>query len=188
MLSSLARLSHPLTARLLRRLRIPTLACQRTWVQTERGSRFCGRQLHSKTCLLDPPRPYPRWSCFAKSCSLPRWMELWPICARLRALSQTILYWCASHIPLRHTSPRHTAGASLTQWLCCQSQPGVGVVSIEMSATHFTALHVTTGEVAHSNTDNLDQIMEDADPIRYSGADNRSARPFHEPQLLSSTR
>jgi hypothetical protein len=73
------------------------------------------------------------------------------------------------------TCARRAVASSLTYWLCCQSQPGVGVVSIEMSATHFTALHVTTGEVAHSNTENLDQIMEDADPIRYSGADNRSA-------------
>ena len=68
----------------------------------------------------------------------------------------------------------------LTDWSCCQSQPGVGVVSIEMSATHFTALHVTTGEVVHSNTDNLDQIMEDSDPIHYSGADNRSAHLHYE--------
>jgi hypothetical protein len=56
------------------------------------------------------------------------------------------------------------------------SQPGAGLVSIEMSATHFTALHVDAGEVAHSNTMSLDQMMEDTDSVRYSGADNSTGR------------
>ena len=56
------------------------------------------------------------------------------------------------------------------------SQPGAGLVSIEMTPSHFTALHVTMGEVAHSNTLSLDQMMEDTDPVRKSGADNSTGR------------
>ena len=56
------------------------------------------------------------------------------------------------------------------------SQPGAGLVSIEMTHSRFTALHVTMGEVAHSNTMNLDQMMEDTDPIHVSGADNSTGR------------
>lgn len=56
------------------------------------------------------------------------------------------------------------------------AQPGAGLVSIEMTCSHFTALHVDTGEVAHSNTLSLDQMMEDTDPVRISGADNSTGR------------
>ena len=52
------------------------------------------------------------------------------------------------------------------------SQPGAGLVSIEMTPSHFTALSVSMGEVAHSNTMNLDQLME----VSY-----RSSRPPSPP-------
>lgn len=68
------------------------------------------------------------------------------------------------------TSPRSVANNFIL------SQPGAGLVSIEMSASHFTALRVTMGEVAHSNTMSLDQMMEDTDPVHTSGADNSTGR------------
>ena len=56
------------------------------------------------------------------------------------------------------------------------SQPGAGLVSIEMTTSHFTALSVAMGEVAHSNTLSLDQMMEDTDPNSKSGSDNSTGR------------
>jgi hypothetical protein len=50
------------------------------------------------------------------------------------------------------------------------SQPGAGLVNIEFTTTRFTALSVPMGEVAHSNTLSLDQMMEDTDPIHTTGA------------------
>ena len=38
------------------------------------------------------------------------------------------------------------------------------------------ALSVPMGEVAHSNTLSLDQMMEDTDPIHTTGADNSTGR------------
>ena len=56
------------------------------------------------------------------------------------------------------------------------SQPGAGLVNIEMTTTRFTALSVPMGEVVHSNTLSLDQMMMDTDPIHINGADNSTGR------------